>query len=63
MYPHCTLPESGDDVELVMDGLITSAYANEAKGHILALLAYIDYLHTHRPIPKVLAEERNKDGA
>ena len=47
----------GDDIELIIDGIVTNDYVNEAKQHVHNLLAYINYLEAIPEIKHVLDAE------
>lgn len=49
----------GDDIELVIDGIVTNSYVNEAKQHVQDLLAYINYLEAIPEIKHFLSQEMN----
>ena len=50
----------GDDIELVIDGIVTNDYVNEAKQHVHNLLAYINYLEAIPEIKHILEQEMNQ---
>lgn len=61
IYPTPVSSRDDDDVMLVIDGLIRSSYAREAKNHIQNLLDYIDHIQAIPEIKDILSRATGRD--